>query len=273
MMIRFIVQGVLVSLLALVLGACNTANSDAPPVNAVHLEGWLVEHGGEAADDVEGCKVCHAIDFTADSYSSVVVCMSCHSTSPEADSSGCISCHGKPPVMGAHATHDALAGVTDVCSTCHEDGGSGSEVHFDGVTDVAIDPTYDAMSGAALYNGDGTCSNVSCHGGQDTPNMETGSIDVNTECTSCHALGTDQYNSYNSGRHVTHAGAGGYWGGICSNCHDVTALAIDHFSGLDTPELDDAAVTINSSNIDTYDSNAGTCIAKCHSDYPNERSW
>jgi predicted CxxxxCH...CXXCH cytochrome family protein len=39
-------------------------------------------------------------------------------------------------------------------------------------------------NGAAL-----SCSNVSCHGGQATPNWQTGAINVNDQCSNCHAQG------------------------------------------------------------------------------------
>ena len=272
-MIRYIGQGVLVALLALVLGGCNSASSDAPAVNAVHLEDWLIEHGSEAAEGVKGCKGCHTIDFSADSHSSVVACMSCHTDSPEDYPSGCNSCHGKPPVMGAHTEHNDLSSINNICSTCHEDGGSGSGAHFNWVTDVTMGAAYDAKTGGpAVYNMDGTCSGVSCHGGQDTPDnwaLDGGnSINVETDCTLCHAYGTAQYNSYNSGRHYVHIIDGLI---SCTACHNPTELAVDHFSGLGTQEFEgDPGATISGSSISYYNPATNSCTTTCHG---GNRPW
>ncbi len=63
---------------------------------------------------------------------------------------------------------------------------------------------YNAKTGTAAYaTADQTCSNVSCHGGKKTPAWGTGSINVATECTACHAS-SGQYNSYTSGEHRKH---------------------------------------------------------------------
>ena len=129
----------------------------------------------------------------------------CHATPT------CGTCHAIPPngsvspnVAGQHAPHIAVSTII-VCATCHTGAGDGTALHQNGTVDVIIDPTYNAKSGAASYNAtNNTCTNVSCHGGQTTPGWLSGTvIDVNTQCTSCHASGTAQYNSYNSGQHST----------------------------------------------------------------------
>lgn len=258
---------VLLLLLAFTLTGCSDGNSDAPAaVNAVHGGGWLVEHRDEGAADVEGCKGCHAIDFVADNASTVVVCMSCHSASPEDYPSGCNSCHGRPPVIGAHTPHNGLASVNNICFPCHEDGGSGSKAHFNWVTDVAIGAAYDAKTGGpAVYNPDGTCSGVSCHGGQDTPDWilaGSNSINVETDCTLCHASGTVQYNSYISGEHDLHVGGERI---LCTACHNPAALAADHFSGLGTQEFEgDPGATISGSAILSYNPANNSCTSICH---------
>jgi predicted CxxxxCH...CXXCH cytochrome family protein len=141
--------------------------------------------------------------------------------------------------------HAALNG-TITCSICHQGAGSGTIYHINGVANVFIDTAYNAKTGTASYNaGTATCSLVSCHGGQTTPNWGTGTIDVNTQCTSCHASGTAQYNSYNSGehnRHVNNENVG------CTVCHNTTQLAANHFTALNTTAMEGpAAATINAS--------------------------
>jgi predicted CxxxxCH...CXXCH cytochrome family protein len=153
--------------------------------------------------------------------------------------------------------------------------GSGTTLHQNGVVDVIIDPTFNAKSGTAAYNPTSiTCSNVSCHGGQTTPGWLSGTvIDVNTQCTSCHASGTTQFNSYFSGRHSLHVGFA-----ACTECHDTTKLASVHFSDLNTTAMINSYQTILSGLNYTGTATAlGTCgNFTCHGEtHPASpaRSW
>jgi predicted CxxxxCH...CXXCH cytochrome family protein len=182
-------------------------------------------------------------------------------------SSDCTSCHGMPPngtsepnIAGAHAVHVALPTVGTNCAVCHN-----NSTPDNGTVEVGILSIYNAKSATAQINPDGspTCINVSCHGGQTTPNWETGSLDVNTQCTSCHSYGTTQYNSYYSGQHSTHVQEVGL---SCTTCHDTTKLAANHFTHLDTPTMEGpASGTIKSS----VGYNGSTCTNSCH----GTRSW
>ncbi len=173
----------------------------------------------------------------------------------------CTACHGQPPNgvdfpngAGAHAVHMALAAI-DGCLTCHQ----GAD--HNGVVDLGLPANYDAKSGMAVVNNDSTCSNVSCHGGQTTPDWWTGQLAVASECTACHASGTSQYNSYNSGDHRRHSGY------ACTVCHNTTKLAAQHFSNLSTTAFEGAAsATIGggSTRISSYDPNTKRCVG-CHS--------
>jgi len=194
----------------------------------------------------------------------------CHATPT------CGTCHGIPPsgtafpnIAGTHAPH-MNASVNTVCGTCHSGAGSGTALHQNGTADVIFDATYNAKSGAVSYNGTNyTCSNVSCHGGKTTPSWLTGSIDVNTQCTSCHASGTTQYNSYNSGRHSVHSGYG------CTECHDTTKLASVHFNDLNTTAMTQAYKTLLSTlnYTGTGGGTYGTCTLICHSETHSARTW
>ncbi|HEY5775006.1 MAG TPA: CxxxxCH/CxxCH domain-containing protein, partial [Xanthomonadales bacterium] len=123
---------------------------------------------------------------------------------------------------GAHAVHTALASVGTSCSICHLDAAHNSEV------DLAFPAGFDAASGPATDNGDGTCSNIKCHGGQTTPDWWSGAIVVNTQCTSCHQRSTAQYNGNISGRHSIHRNYS------CTECHNTGVLQTGHFSNLQT---------------------------------------
>ena len=107
------------------------------------------------------------------------------------------------------------------------------------VADVVVNTAYNAKSGGASYNAaTATCSNISCHGGKTTPAWSAGSINVNTPCTACHAAGTTQYNSYQSGHHATHVVDQSF---ACTVCHDTTKLAVTHFTHLDTQTMEGPA--------------------------------
>lgn len=185
---------------------------------------------------------------------------------PGPDYSNCTACHGQPPsgasfpnTKGAHAVHAALPTVGNNCQICHSGASHNNNV------ELTFPAAYNAKSGAARDNGNGTCSTVSCHGGKITPDWWSGSIAVNTQCASCHASGTAQFNSYNSGDHGKHVSR--Y---ACTVCHDTTKLATTHFSGLNTTAMNSAAAGIGGSNtrVTSYNTSTKTCTTSCHG---NER--
>jgi predicted CxxxxCH...CXXCH cytochrome family protein len=154
-----------------------------------------------------------------------------------------------------------LAQVTGICDTCHSGAGSGTEKHYDGTTEVQFLNAYNAKSGNAVRNADGTCSNVSCHGGQTTPVWLTGTIDVTTQCKSCHAFGTTEYNSYVSGQHYTHVLLQNI---NCAACHDPGKLAQKHFTTLNTATMEGPASDTIADYVN-YDPATLTCSSMgCH---------
>jgi predicted CxxxxCH...CXXCH cytochrome family protein len=210
---------------------------------------------------------------------------------------GCASCHGNPPATAAHAKHINvnLTGVT--CSACHNGAGTGAAAVHDNVNRTAavisISTTFNPETGSTPTYSSGTCSSVSCHGGQSTPNWtSTYTIDyaANDYCNRCHQLrdalisASLQYNSYGSAtndpnglhsRHVINGGA------LCADCHDPALLTSSaHFGGLTTPAMTGANITIrtsidyrpNASNMTCFnvpDYNTGVFAAvsgmQCHS--------
>jgi len=190
------------------------------------------------------------------------------------DYSNCTACHGQPPagssypnVAGAHAVHTTLPSVNNNCGACHVGAG------HNGIVDLGVVATYNAKSGAATFNSNNTCANVSCHGGKITPVWQSGSIAVDTQCTSCHAAGSSQYNSYYTGQHSRHINMG-Y---SCTICHNPSKLATGHFSNLATSSFEqDPASTIGAgvTSVNSYAPSAsnpvsGTCSPKCH----NAQNW
>jgi predicted CxxxxCH...CXXCH cytochrome family protein len=176
---------------------------------------------------------------------------------PGPDYSDCTLCHGQPPsgnsypnTAGAHAVHTALASVGGNCSICHLGAAHNSQV------DLGFPAGFNAKSGPATDNLDGTCSSIKCHGGKTTPDWWSGSIAVNTQCASCHSSGTSQYNSYSSGRHAKHIQEG-Y---SCTVCHDTTTLQNGHFGNLESTSFElSPASTIGGGSTSVGSYSNGTC--------------
>jgi predicted CxxxxCH...CXXCH cytochrome family protein len=141
---------------------------------------------------------------------------------------------------------------------------------------VAFLATYDAQTGASSFDNSAAlnCSNVSCHGGQATPDWQTGAIDVDTQCSNCHAQGTAQFNSYNSGEHQFHVGGLGL---LCTFCHNTTSLAVNHFTALATSAMEGPAsatigggsTLISAGNYDPATQSCSPNTGICH----GTRTW
>ena len=260
------------------------------------------------------CSNCHAIAPPDTSpLATAPLCRTCHTAGSPLTFLDCSSCHSGPPggvaypnIAGAHPTHDNVTGVTGVCDSCHNGLGSGTLAHYNSANarpgkdafrvppgDVAFLSNFNAKSGPGSFdNAALTCTNVSCHGGQTTPNWQTGSINPDTDCESCHVSGTTQFNSFVSGRHATHVT---FWlpsfnvFPTCVACHDTVKLADPavgaHYDNLVTTAIDTrASVTIGGGTtlVQTYvpgpTTGTGTCtpdpVSGCHATFPPlTRDW
>ena len=222
------------------------------------------------------CANCHGIDPPSP-LATAPACTTCHGEGLTGSITGkspltllnCTSCHAEPPagtaypnIAGAHAIHLGLDNtLTPVsCDTCHTGLGSGTQAHYDQANarvgknalrvppgDAAFGVTYNAKSGAPSFDNTAlACTNVSCHGGQTTPDWRTGTIDPNTDCLLCHAAGTTQFNGFSSGRHNTHVQ---FWVPsllpsvvpTCLACHNTTTLAVSHYTAFSTPAMEGPA--------------------------------
>lgn len=261
--------------------------------------------GADTGTFAANCGNCHA-QAGVSPNPSAPLCSVCHTNAAVNPlvTKNCTSCHASPPdnastaaypnVRGAHAVHLALdsAGSPVSCTTCHLGLESGTLAHYNRANgrpgaggrippgDAAFSATYDARSGAQSFdNVSLRCANVSCHGGQTTPDWRTGSIDVNTQCAACHQLadstagGSPQYNVYYSGRHKKHVVGEGV---ACTVCHSTAALAAVHFNDLSTPAMAEKRATINVTQL-SFDNSANppTCnpqaggLSGCH----NQKTW
>jgi predicted CxxxxCH...CXXCH cytochrome family protein len=257
-----------------VLGGCGSSDKNGQAVfdedDAQHPANWLITgHSAAALANPSVCTECHGISSGG---TSGLACESCHTFGNPLAVPGCLSCHGDPPDGTVYpniaSAHNANTGhfapqvtLPDSCNTCHNGAGTGTANHFRGFVTVQFLSIYNAKSGTAVYNADGTCSNVSCHGGQTTPAFLTGSIQVDNQCTSCHAFGTSEYNSYVSGEHFLHVSTLGF---PCTFCHDPQLLIVNHFTTLNTPttQAPASATIYNTGSWMTYTN--GSCTPVCH---------
>ena len=187
---------------------CHQALTAHPPVDPARLpgfsSGWL---GHRNAKNLTACTRCHGDLFEG---SIGIACNSCHvhfETANPPSKITCASCHGNPPNgtsfpnrAGRHDAHIAAlteSSITgnDACMVCHNGGQSGTLKHYSSARRIDLKlpavmgflAAYNAKSGTANINQDKTCGNVSCHGGITTPPWSTGSININTDCQTCHA--------------------------------------------------------------------------------------
>ncbi len=278
-----ILTGILLMTGLFFLGGCGSSEKNESVFEGdSHPSNWKVAHKTAALQDPAVCTECHGSDLSGGT--SNVACSSCHVNGSPFLLTNCTSCHTAPPSgtvapnrIGAHGTNTghfaAQVTLPDGCNTCHTGSGSGSLNHDNGVANVAFPSVYNAKSGAAVYNANGTCSNVSCHGGQTTPSWLTGTLDVFSQCTSCHSQGTSagnpQYNSFWSGQHALHVGTLGFG---CTGCHDPFPLAVNHFTSLNTSTMEGPASATIRTDFITYAN--GSCTAVCHSNTPPDpRPW
>jgi len=231
------------------------------PANGVVCAGCHLSSGTAAAATCFNNTLCHAVPTQ---------CTYCHTNPPSGSAA--------PNRAGAHPVHYTTTIAPSGCATCHNNAGIGTAVHNNGTVDVQFLSAYNAKSGAASHSAGGTCSKVSCHGGQTTPVWQSGTIDVNTQCTSCHAFGTTEYNSISpvnsstTGRHDVHVNGQGI---ACTECHDTAKLALVHFNDLNTSVMTQAYSTLSNSlnytgvGAGTY----GRCSIDCHANVHNNLLW
>jgi predicted CxxxxCH...CXXCH cytochrome family protein len=222
------------------------------------------------------CVLCHGTSLDGPAGGGVgPACTQCHTAGSPLTLTNCTSCHNWPPDgqspagdrypnrVGAHAVHNALAGVDGNCAVCHEGAGTESVLHFNGgdAASISLASTYDAQSGAASYNAaDKTCGTTRCHGGQTTPDWFNGSVDMGSDCQSCHSTSPGQYNAATSGKHSLHA----RWMS-CTECHDPAKLEDRHHSNLATPGFEgDPGETLNDSLGYNPTTRSGCSASRCH---------
>lgn len=209
-----------------------------------HPHPYLTHYTAETA-----CSPCHGTAYEGGNRAPA--CSSCHQgltigTAPVRGE--CISCHGKsagpdgnrfPNRSGSHRIH--LSHGVFGCDVCHSGAGSGTDGHgYRQAAAVSLSPPVNGKRGVASWSSARrSCSNVSCHGGMETPAWGIGHINSRTVCTSCHSQGTSETNGYWSGKHSLHIQQQGL---ACIDCHDTEKLfrtaSPNHFSNLTTARFE-----------------------------------
>jgi len=293
---------------------CHAEGAHAFPFpGAAHAPGGSFLAG---APPFNNCSGCHDTTVAGAAYGFRPDCSACHKDVVHLNSNpGCGDCHGVkvgtqdgrpvgavfPDRQFAHDVH-TFAGVT--CSACHNGYGSGSQTHGQSgfnlnptAANVLINSSYQAETGSpASYDvGTGRCTDVSCHGGQQSPAWpSTGNYNYSQTltCIKCHkaryndgTFGTPaiQYNSYGAlvndpnslhEFHMVNANPAIE----CIDCHDGNSLTSNlHFGGLTSTTMPSAEFSIrpvlnyrqdiSNANkrtcfsVDTFSSNSGV---ECH---------
>ncbi|HEY3489056.1 MAG TPA: CxxxxCH/CxxCH domain-containing protein [Candidatus Deferrimicrobiaceae bacterium] len=225
---------------------CHNCHPPFPGASG-HGAGWLQAHAPAARAGTASCaatsgtSTCHGPTLAGGSGTGAgPACAQCHTGEALASHpADCRSCHGNPPpgtppltqpagvfpnIGGAHAKHNALAGVTGNCAVCHTGAGMTSVLHFDTILQVAFATGYNAQSGTFGYTGatTRTCTATICHGGQTTPDWQR--TPAALVCTACHRVrvtASPQFNDLvNTAfvQHTSHAGRG------CTNCHNMALV-------------------------------------------------
>jgi predicted CxxxxCH...CXXCH cytochrome family protein len=241
-----------------------------------------------AANTHNGCSSCHDANGSLVSlavgktFAAGGDCATCHGGNVQTVHFSCTTCHGEPPngssapnTTGAHGAHDVLGfgSTSPSCAACHN-----GAAHYNSNTEVGILSGFDDKDwGSPSFNGS-TCSKLSCHGGQTTPSWSTGSLNVDTQCRSCHndrTRGSDQYNDYYSGEHDKHVRGANI---ACTECHSVNKLATGHFSNLETTSFEQSpGTTIGGSDTSlpdgSWNDTWNTCSINCHNEYHSSERW
>ncbi len=277
-------------LLAFVV-ACDDEILDTPPTaQGVHPSGYAAagEHGHDAKFQELECTECHGDDLTGGTAG--VSCDACHETGWREN---CTFCHGdpeegsgSPPVHlsgvddGVDASfipHRVHTSATDIkaafdCNTCHTtptDVLSVGHIFVSDSTPGRAEANFVAgLSPAADWDGNGTCSNLYCHGNGQGANGEMdhdGSVD---SCHDCHADWTSSENTMEgmSGEHWKHVGDVNI---DCEECHGATVNGSN--------AIIDVAMHVNGTVevefLGEMTRSNGECTGTCHNEDHNGRDW
>ena len=269
-------------------GGRDTDTAEAEPDEGQHPPGWeaATVHGAAAKLKEQVCTDCHGEDLTGGP--GAVSCDTCHEAGWRTD---CTYCHGgvdnatgAPPEgirdetaaaetrYPPHSTHveaTALKSAYD-CVQCHvkpTDILSTGHVFLGDDTPAVADLSFVAgLSSAATWDGNGSCSNLYCHGnGQGNNGRVEATADVG--CGDCHAVTNTDGGGWvgMGGRHQPHLEAGL----LCAECHG--DVVNDAGAIVDVARHVDGEIDVRLVSGMTRSGN--NCTGMCHNEVHEVRIW
>lgn len=244
-------------------------------------------HGQEAKLQTQVCVDCHGADLTG--QGAALSCDTCHPAGWRAD---CTFCHGDPaegtgapPVHlsgvddGADASfvpHIAHVQATSIkrafdCVECHvkpTDALSTGHVFLGDATPGVAEVSFAlSLSSAASWSGNGTCSDLYCHGNGRGDNGTIEHHATVSTCHDCHPDATSGDNAWDrmSGEHRKHLREGIK----CWECHGDTTNAAMDIVGFDVHVNGQPDVA---PRLEITRSN-GRCSGTCHGEVHYNRTW
>jgi predicted CxxxxCH...CXXCH cytochrome family protein len=251
------------------------------PAKPYHPEGWVdrTVHGPAAKFQEESCTECHGADLAGGLVG--VSCDSCHQSGWRED---CIFCHGgeenntgAPPRDISNETVSELLSfpphtrhVTTGwsegfdCVQCHTkptDLLSLGHIFVGDSTPGEAEVNFgEGLSAAASFNGNGSCSNLYCHGNGQGDNGSVLSTATDLSCSSCHPDASSERDDWKtmSGEHEEHMRRGA----VCAQCHGAT---VDATQNVIDPSLHvNGSVQLQPEPPVVWDANTKTCAGTCH---------
>jgi predicted CxxxxCH...CXXCH cytochrome family protein len=257
---------------------CESPTTGGGTIEAYHPEGWDAPevHGLATKLQTEtDCRTCHGDDLEGGTVG--ISCTSCHGEGWETT---CTFCHGDP-LDGTGAPPEDIDDNTVVatlsfpphrlhvaselhatwdCTECHTKPTSALfPGHlFDDSTPGVAEVTFAAgLSATGTYEGNGSCSNLYCHGNGRGDNGEVVATEQ-TDCDSCHATNRlSGYHGYHLDKEVQ-----------CFDCHDTVNDAeeiviptqhVNRTVDLDLPP--------------SIDKNGNNCTGSCHDEDHENENW
>jgi hypothetical protein len=257
---------------------CESPTTPTGPVERYHPEGWAEPdvHGLATKLQTEtDCRTCHGADLEGGSVG--ISCTSCHGEGWETT---CTFCHGDeadgtgaPPediddntnvatlTFPPHRLHiDSPLHATWDCTECHTKPTSALfPGHlFDDSTPGVAEVTFAAgISAVGTYEGNGSCSNLYCHGNGRGDNGDVLATE-NATCDACHAtFQLAGYHEYHLDEDIE-----------CADCHDTVNMA----EQIVQPEQH-VNRTVDLDLPPSINKNGNNCTGSCHDEDHENYNW